>query len=196
MNAVLGLLFVAFVAVESKSFIQQFTNFDELSTTLPELHVIKEMSFKYPYSCQPGPLSYEGCALFLTSYGVSRNMPDLLYNGACGSNNYFQVMLAGDDFGLVSDLGDVALENVTASRAFNWERVVGQDNTFKEDMLVVQGHTYVALLAKSEIRALFAFRVEQFEPSGPATIKYAVKQYGIIKSVQEAPGFSWDQTNQ
>jgi len=195
MNAVLALLFVACVAVESKSFRQQWTDFGKSSTTLPELHVIKEISFKYPYSCQPGPSSYEGCALFLTSYGVSRNMPDLLYNGACGSNNYFDVMLAGSDFGMLSDLGDVALENVTASRAFNWERVVGQENTFKTDVLVVKDHTYVALLAKSEIRALFAFRVEQFEPSGPATIKYAVKQYGIIGSVEEAPGFSWDEPN-
>ena len=158
---------------------------------LPELHVIKQVSFKYPYSCQPGPASYEACALFLTDYGVSRNMPDLLYNGACGSDNYFDVMLAGSDFGMVTDLGDVALENVTASKAFNYNNMVGQENKFTSSIIVVKGHTYAAVLAKQEIRALFVFRVESYERSGPAVLTYAVKQYGVIQSVQEAPGFSW-----
>ncbi|CAF1352427.1 unnamed protein product [Rotaria magnacalcarata] len=165
------------------------------SVILPELHVIKRISFKYPYSCQPGPLSYEGCALFITDYGVSRNMPDLLYNGACGSDNFFEVMLAGDDFGMLSDLGDVPLENVTASKAFNYENMAGQDNRFFNTINVVKGHTYAALLAKEEIRALFVFRVESYEKSGAATIAYAVKQYGVIQSVQEAPGFSWVEPN-
>ncbi|CAF4994187.1 unnamed protein product [Rotaria sp. Silwood1] len=165
------------------------------SFTLPELHVIKKVSFKYPYSRQPGPLSYEGSALFLTDYGLLRNMPDLLYNGACGSDNTFDVMLAGDDFGVLTDLGDVPLEQVTASKAFNYERISGKDNTFASTVKVVNRHTYAALLAKSEIRALFVFRVENYEPSGPATISYAVKQYGIVQSIQEAPGFSWDEEN-
>lgn len=70
------------------------------STTLPELHTIKTAFFKYSYSCQPGPLRYEGCALFLTDYGLSRNMPDLLYNGVCNFDDWFDVMLAGNDFGM------------------------------------------------------------------------------------------------
>ncbi|CAF2390822.1 unnamed protein product [Rotaria sp. Silwood2] len=165
------------------------------SATLPELHVIKKVSFTHPYSCQSSPLSYEGCALFLTDYGVSLNMPDLLYNGACGSDNTFDVMLAGDDFGMLTDLGDVPLENVTAAKAFNYEYMVGHDNKFTDTVKVVSGHTYAALLAKREIRALFVFRVENYERSGPALISYAVKQYGVVESVQEAPGFSWDAPN-
>lgn len=165
------------------------------SIDLPQLHLIKRITFKYPYSCQPGPSSFENCALFLTDYGLSRNMPDLLYNGACGSDNSFDVMLAGEDFGLLSDLGDVPLENVTASRAFNYENMVGKYNTFAEVISVVQGHTYVAVLAKQEIRGLFVFRVENYERSGPATIAYAVKQYGVIQSFEESPGFSWNATN-
>lgn len=166
-----------------------------ISIDLPELHVIHQITFKYPYSCQPGPSSFENCALFVTDYGRSRNQPDLLYNGACGSDNDFDVMLAGNDFGMLSDLGDVPLENVTASRAFNYENMVGKDNTFTSSIEVVKGHTYAALLAKQEIRALFVFRVDNYERSGPATISYAVKQYGIIQSVQESPGFSWNATN-
>lgn len=165
------------------------------SINLPELHVIKRITFKYPYGCQPGPSSYENSALFLTDYGMSRNMPDLLYVGACGSDNVFNVMLAGQDFGLLSDLGDVPLESISASRAFNYENVVGKDNTFNDVISVVQGHSYAALLAKEEIRGLFVFRVENYERSGPATLAYAVKQYGVIQSVQESPGFSWNATN-
>jgi hypothetical protein len=163
------------------------------SVVLPELHVIKRIAFKRPYGCQT--VSYEDSALFITDYGVSRNMPDLLYTGACGSTDYFNVMLAGDEFGLLSDLGDVPLETLTASRAFNYDNTMGKWNLFAEAVTVVQGHTYVALLAKREIRALFVFRVENFEPSGPASIAYAVKQYGVIQSVDEAPGFSWNATN-
>ena len=166
-----------------------------IQDTLPELHVIKEASFKYPYSCQPGPLNYENSALFITDYGHSRGAPDLLYNGACGSDNTFDVMLAGNDFGMLSDLGDVPLENVTASKAFNYENVADQDNKFTNTIQVVKGHTYAALLAKNDIRALFVFRVQSYERSGPAAITYAVKQYGIIQSSNEAPGFSWDEPN-
>ncbi|CAF1108140.1 unnamed protein product [Adineta steineri] len=165
------------------------------TVVLPELHVIKQASFKYPYSCQPQPIKYENCALFLTQYGVSHNAPDLLYNGACGSDNVFDVMLAGSNFGMLSDLGDVPLETVSASKAFNYNRKVGKDNAFVDSIPVVKGHTYAAVLAKSDIRALFVFRVDSYERSGPAVISYAVKQYAMMNVVQEAPGFDWDAPN-
>lgn len=171
-----------------------FTSVKAVITTLPELNTIKEYAFRYPYSCQPSP-SYKYSALFLTDYGVSRNMPDILYNGACGSQDYFEVMFSGDDFGLITDLGDVSFENVTASKAFNYQDVFGMSNRFTQTANVVSGHTYAILLAKSEIRALFLVRVDNYQPNRVAAIRYAVKQYGIIDSVQEAPGFSWNEPN-
>jgi len=104
-------------------------------------------------------------------------------------------MLAGSNFGMLTDLGDVPLQNVTASKAFNYNNMVGEDNVFTSTIKVVKGHTYAAVLAKQDIRALFVFRVESYERSGPAAITYAVKQYGVIQSVQEAPGFSWNAPN-
>jgi hypothetical protein len=104
-------------------------------------------------------------------------------------------MLAGNDFGMLSDLGDVPLENLTASRAFNYENRVGQDNMFTATIEVVKEHTYAALLARQNLRALFVFRVENYERGGPVTLAYAVKQYGVIQSVDETPGFSWNATN-
>jgi hypothetical protein len=154
-----------------------------LSTMLPELHLIKEFTFKYPYSCQPASSTYENSALFLTD------------DGACGDDNFFRVMLAGSDFGMLSDLGDVPLENMTAMRAFNYMDVSGGENTFINNIEVTEGHTYVVLLAKYEVRALITLRVDKYVKSGPATIRYAVKQYGIIDSVQEASGFSWNEPN-
>ena len=180
MNSFTGLsLFICIVAVSSY--------------VLPELHVIKRASFKNPYGCQSS--SYENSALFISDYSTSRGATELLYYGACGGDDNFEIMLAGDNFGFLSDLGNVPLENLTAARAFNYENMVGKWNTFTSVAKVVQGHAYAAVLATREIRALFVFRVESFEPSGPASIAYAVEQYGIVQSVDEAPGFSWNATN-
>lgn len=165
------------------------------AVVLPPLHVIQQASFKYSYSCQPGPLRYTDCALFLTDKSVVTNAPELLYNGACGSNDYFEVMFGATDFGLLTDLGDVPLETLTASMSFNYNNIVGGDNTFSQTVPVVAGHTYAAVLARRNTRALFVFRVESHERNGPVTVRYAVKQFGAIESVQESPGFSWTTPN-
>ncbi|UJR10723.1 hypothetical protein I4U23_014913 [Adineta vaga] len=147
------------------------------AVVLPQLNVIKQASFKYSYSCQSPPLRYQDCALFLTDKSVAMNAPELLYNGACGSNDYFEAMFAGSDFGVLTD-------------------IVGEDNQFFKDIPVVKGHTYAAVLARRNNRALFVFRVESYQRNGPLTISYAVKQYSVIESVTEAPGFSWTAPNQ
>ncbi|CAF0999956.1 unnamed protein product [Adineta ricciae] len=162
---------------------------------LPELNVIKQTTFKYSYSCQPPPLEYHDCALFLTDNTPQPNEPVLLYNGACGAKDYFGVNFGGSDFGVLSDLGNVPLEEVTASKAFNFNNTVGEDNEFFDTVPVVSEHTYAALIARDDTRALFVFRVEKYQHNGPLTLSYAVKQYGVIESVQEAPGFSWDAPN-
>ncbi|CAF0944959.1 unnamed protein product [Adineta ricciae] len=165
------------------------------AVTLPELNVIKQTTFKYSYSCQPPPLAYRDCALFLTDDSARQNEPELLYNGACGSKDYFEVHFAGSNFGVISDLGNVPLKEVTASKAFNFNNTVGEDNEFFATVPVVSEHTYAALIARDNIRALFVFRIENYQHNGPLTLSYAVKQYGINQSVQEAPGFSWNAPN-
>jgi hypothetical protein len=170
------------------------------TAALPQLHQIEEYTFQAPYSCNNGDLNYEKSALFLSQYSKSRNSPDLLFNGSPSSDYscskfYVSSVTAGDDFALISDLGNVSLESVNASKAFNYSRIVGQDNIFKQDMLVVVGHTYTVLVAKSEIRALYAFTVESISLSGEMKIKYAVKSYAIQTTKTESIGFDWEKEN-
>src|ERR1044072_2654982 len=90
-------------------------------STLPELHKIKTATLSPSYSCRSKEdfqKGYQSAALFLSDYSKKSNSPDLLFNGACGSGNYFQASTAGDDMALIADLGAIALEDVTAHIAF------------------------------------------------------------------------------
>lgn len=161
------------------------------NSALPELHKIKEVTFETTYSCNG---DYETSALFLSDYAKRWNSPDLLINGACGSRVYIHTVTAGNDYGLVSDLGPVSLYEATAQKAFNWRRVVGHDNVYKEDMPIEQGHVYSVLVAKSDIRAQFFVEVVSMKDR-KVTLRYAVKNYELLEQVTESPGFSWDQKN-
>lgn len=160
---------------------------------LPKLHQIQKHEFSQSYSCGG---SYNASALFLSTYSSNRNAPDLLYNGACGSDLYFEASTAGDDMSLLSDLGVFPLTNVTAMAAFNLKWQVGGDNKFFADVPVIQGHTYSALLSKSDIRALFAFTVVQLnQQTGALQLEYAVLMYEVMDVLAESPGWSWDTPN-
>src|SRR5215471_3718603 len=109
---------------------------------LPELHTIKNATLSPPYSCRSKEeftTGYAKTALFLSKYSEERNAPDLLFNGACGSVDYFEGSTAGDDMSLIADLGTVPLEEVTTSKAFNFPRVHSFDvySKFTEDVKVM-----------------------------------------------------------
>jgi hypothetical protein len=60
---------------------------------LPALHTIRTVTLAPPYSCRsPEEVKkgYDSTALFLSAYSKQRNNPDLLFNGACKADNYFQ----------------------------------------------------------------------------------------------------------
>lgn len=166
---------------------------------LPTLHKIQQHKFSVPYSCGG---SYNSSALFLSSYSQSMNAPDLLYNGpggsppSCLTDLYFEASTAGDDMSVLSDLGVFPLTNVSAMHAFNVKWQTGFDNKFLTDVPVVVGHTYSALLSKSDIRALYAFTVVQLNhQTGALLLDYAVLMYEVANVVAESPGFSWDAPN-
>ena len=164
-----------------------------LQSELPELHKIEVYTFQAPYSCNG---DYAKSALFLSIYSKKLNAPDLLFNGACNSPLYIHADTAGDDFALISDLGDVSLESVSASRAIDSDRTFGMENTFKSRMPVVEGHTYSVLISKSEIRALYVLKIDKLLPDGTMEIRYAVKSYSIQETVNESPNFDWEKGNQ
>ena len=54
--------------------------------------------------------------LFLSSESRKRNSPELQFNGACGTENYFVVNTNGNEMSLIADLGSVPLEDITAAK--------------------------------------------------------------------------------
>ena len=125
---------------------------------LPTLHQIKQQTLSPSYGCRTSEepqQGYQKSALFLSEYSKRRNSPELLFSGACRSDDFFEVSSAGDDMALIADLGeDVPLEEVTAHRAFNLEGVARPEaySKFSQTAKVIRGHTYAVLINKSDLR--------------------------------------------
>lgn len=174
----------------------------EQKIELPALHQIKEVTLSPSYSCRPDEefkKGYEGTALFLSDFARRRTGPDLLFNGACDSEDYFHAATAGDDMSLIADLGaDVRLEDLSASRAFNLQRVHHYPaySKFARMVKAEAGHTYAVLLSASDRRGLFVFTVDEHVPNKLVRLRYAVKSYQVTPAGRvSSPGFSWSQKN-
>jgi len=134
--------------------------------------------------------------MFMTAYNFNLNHPELLYNGACGSQDYFQCDTAGDDFCMISDLGNVNITEVTAMKAFDWTWTVDGQNIFKYNSAdIVVGHAYAFLLSRSDLRTLYVVSVENQVQDGECNIYWVALSYSIITQSEVAPGFSWDEDN-
>ena len=184
-------LFFATVSVFAQDATQRFG--------LPELHTIKTVTLSPAYSCRSSEQfqkGYENTALFLSAYSKQRNSPDLLFNGACKSGNYFQASTNGDEFSLIADLGpEVPLEEVSAARAFNLKRVhaFAEYSKFADTVKVEPNHTYAVLLNESDLRGLFIFKVTEYVPDEKVVLQYAVKSYQIMPGGGvRSEGFDWD----
>jgi len=167
---------------------------------LPELHIIKNATLSPTYSCrsrQEFRTGYAKTALFLSKYSEDREAPDLLFNGACGAEDYFEGSVAGDDMSLIADLGTVPLEEVTTSKAFNFPRVHSFDvySKFTREAKVMPKHTYAVLINKGELRGLFVFSVDSFVPNQKVDLRYAVKEYQVLSERGRSEGFDWEAKN-
>ncbi|MDQ3816950.1 MAG: hypothetical protein M3362_04565 [Acidobacteriota bacterium] len=169
--------------------------------SLPKLHVINSITLSPSYSCRSKDdfrKGYEQTALFLSSYSKKRNSPDLLFNGACGSEDYFVAATAGDSMGLIADLGaDVSVEQLSAHLAFNKQNVHSFPaySKFAQAVKVEANHTYAVLLNSSDVRGLFIFTVTDYAPNKRVELRYAVKDYQILDLKAKSPGFSWERKN-
>jgi len=167
---------------------------------LPELGVIKTISLSPSYSCRTPEAfqkGYEKTAIWL--FSNQRIGPDLLFNGACGSEDYFEASLAGDDFSLIADLGtELTLEEVSAARAFNPKRIhnFADYSKFARVAKVQVGHVYAVILNNSFKRGLFVFRVDDHIPNQKVGLRYAVKNYqAFLNGSVRAEGFDWEKPN-
>ena len=190
-------LFVVALATSISAFAQG----PALKYELPELHAIKTITLSPSYSCRGAEDSqrgYQNTAVFLSAYSKQRNSPDLLFNGACRSEDYFEASTAGDDMSLIADLGaGVPLEGLSASRAFNLRRIHSSTaySKFVQSAKVEVDHTYAVLLNSRDIRGLFVFKVVRHVPNEKVELKYAVKAYQIMPEQVVAGGFDWEKSN-
>src|SRR5215467_14215592 len=92
---------------------------------LPELHKIQRVILSPSYGCrstEDPQTGYAGSALFLTDHSRRINGPELLFNGACKSPDFFSVATAGDDIDTITDYGDIPLTDLAPSDLFGWRR--------------------------------------------------------------------------
>jgi|ERR1700752_100032 len=189
-------LFVALTFSATVSLLAQDTTQKD---NLPELHKIKTVTLGPSYSCRPADefkRGYEKTALYLTNDSIFGSGPDLLFNGACGSEDYFDASFSGDDMSLIADLGShVSLEEISASRAFNVNRIHAEAeySKFVKATKVERHHIYAVLLNEGDKRGLFVFKVIDHVPNKSVELKYAVKAYQIMPRGKSSPGFDWEQ---
>jgi hypothetical protein len=152
------------------------------------------------YSCRSAEQFKEGyrsTALFLSDYSKGRNVPDLLFNGACGATDYFEAATGGDDMSLIADLGsNLSLEDLSALQVFNLQRAQSFSaySNFARVAKVELNHTYAVLLNNVEKRGLFVFTVTEHAPNKQVALQYAVKSYQVLRDgqVESSSGFAWE----
>jgi hypothetical protein len=163
---------------------------------LPELHKIKTISFGPSYGCQKHARpDYGDAALFLSALSRRRNTPELVFVGACGGVDSLRAMTAGDDVGVIADLGEVPLEKVTARLVFN-TRDRNDDSfdfysKFVQQAKVQPNHTYAVLIDRSEMRSIFVFTITSYILNKELDLKYAIKEYQVLGLRAQSPGFDW-----
>jgi len=117
------------------------------------------------------------------------NSPELLFNGACNSPDYFQGQTAGDDFDVLADYGEVPLESLTASHAFSPLRRTDSVATFVREASVKLGHTYGMVINKDHVRGLLYFKVTAYMPNQKVELDYVVLDYKILRVEARAARF-------
>ena len=161
---------------------------------LPELHKIQRITLSPSYSCRtPEEFAqgYANTALFLSSYSKQRNSPELLFNGACHSPDYFMSATAGAQMDVLSDFGEVPLKDLVPSDVFGLHRTVNSMADFRQELLVKAGHTYAVLINKGEVHGFFFFQVVKHIPNQKLDLEYVVMNYSVFHEEQRSPGFDW-----
>lgn len=153
--------------------------------TLPQIGVKRTIELSPSYSCRTATAfarGYQRTALFLSNEMKRLNSPDLLFNGACGSENYFQSATHGGNYSLVAD--------VSANAATTWlrsvirldprrDRLALAKMGFGRKAAIVPGRTYVILLDKQGVRGLFVVTVTKHAKDTSVELTYEVLDYQV-----------------
>ncbi len=155
-------------------------------SSLPELYKIKQVQFAGPYGCVQG---YNGSALFLSDEDRRLNNPILLYYGICPPQQAtFICAMSGNSLANIADLGTKTLSSFTANDAI-------YATNFQDEAPVVSGHTYFAIIARDDLRAMLAFSVDNLNADGSVDLSYALMMYEQHQIVAASPGWSWNAHN-
>jgi hypothetical protein len=155
--------------------------------TSPQIGVSRTIELSPSYSCRPADefqRGYQKTALFLSEEMRQRNSPDLLFNGACGSENYFQAATHGGNHSVIADLstkpgaaaaGTERLMQLDAQKDRDALKRMGFDN----DAAVVPGHTYAILLHKHGVRGLMLVTVSRHVQDKGVELTYELLNYQV-----------------
>jgi len=159
---------------------------------LPDLLVIKNHTFPLPWGCG----SYDQASLWLSNFSKKMNSPDLLYNScvscsATCSQTFSVNTVVWDSSAIAKFPQGTDLTTLSASTliAFDWARAPMWETSGWVSVAV--GATYGVIIAKENIRSIYAFQVVNASVNGPVTINYGVFSYELMQVVKESPGSSW-----
>eukprot|EP01119_Soliformovum_irregulare_P024264 TRINITY_DN865_c0_g1_i1.p1 TRINITY_DN865_c0_g1~~TRINITY_DN865_c0_g1_i1.p1 ORF type:complete len:168 (+),score=20.35 TRINITY_DN865_c0_g1_i1:109-612(+) len=130
-----------------------------------------------------------------------------VYNANCGiwftndvrepmflrmTTDSFVCSFSGTEMCVVSDVGpNVTLHSMSA---FNSVRYNGLNNVFHYDSApLIEGHTYSVMVARADLRALYAFTVIELDQT--LVLDWAVLLYQNTQVVNESSGFDWNAFN-
>ena len=152
--------------------------------TMPQIGVSRTIELTPSYSCRPTEefqRGYQKTALFLSEEMRRYNSPDLLFNGACGSKNYFQAATHGANHSLVADLSTIKAADLLRLRRLDAQkdRAALIKMGFDDDAAVVPGHTYAILLHKHGVRGVMIVTVTNHMQDKGVTLTYEVLDYQV-----------------
>ena len=148
---------------------------------LPVLDQIRTVALHPSYGCRPEEefkKGYQETALFLSKYSKDHNSPELgFFSGQCGSGDFFQM----SHFDLISDLGEVPIEELTAEKVYNFHVFDTPENysQFTGWIRPVLGHTYALLMNRGDVRGLVFFTITGHEQNQKLELRYVVRQYEL-----------------
>jgi len=101
-------------------------------------------------------MNYSTSALFLSPYTQKMNMPGVIFSGNC--NPSFDVAGPGASFDVITDFGDVTLEEVSAQYALSQNKPVSLfPSYFYRSLPSVIDHTYAVVLNRGAERCVIFF---------------------------------------
>ena len=161
---------------------------------LPQIGVIRTIELTPSYSCRTKEefqRGYQKTALFLSEEMRVRNSPDLVFNGACGSQNYLHASTHGANYSVIADLstnaaakaaGSLLLMQIDAEK----DHAALKEMGFGNYAPVVPGHTYAVLLHKHGVRGLMIVTVTKHVQDKGVELTYEVLDYQVTNETAVA----------